>query len=89
MNIELTKEQYKTLLTIMYCGEWIINSHKTSDDKTSKKTEDLEQIIFSFAKQAGLEKWIEYDKDLKKYFPTADMEDKLHSYIDNYNLRQR
>ncbi|MFD2914857.1 hypothetical protein [Psychroserpens luteus] len=89
MKIELTKEEYKTLLTIVYCGEWMLNSHKIKDDSTSKRTESLEQNIFSFAKDAGLEKWIEFDTEMKKYFPTADMEDDLHKFIDLYNLRQK
>jgi hypothetical protein len=88
MKIELTKEEYKTLLTIEYCGEWMLNSHKTKDDNISKKSENLEQKIFSFAKDAGLEKWIEFDTEMGKYFPTADKEDELHKFIDLYNLRQ-
>lgn len=89
MKIELTKNQYKTLLTLMYCGEWVVNSHKTSEDKLSKETDDLEQLVFSFAKESGLEKWIEYDDSMKKYFPTADMEDKIHIHIDKYDKKPR
>jgi len=89
MKIELTKEEYKTLLTIAYCGEWMLNSHKTKDDSISKKSENLEQKIFSFAKDAGLEKWIEFDTEMGEYFPTADMEDELQKFIDLYNLRQK
>ena len=88
MKIELTKDQYKTLLTTMYCGEWVLNSHKTDDDKILKETDNLEQLIFSFAKEAGLDKLIEYDDEMKKYFPTADMEDEIHIHIDKYNKRQ-
>ncbi|MFH4964409.1 hypothetical protein V8G69_05335 [Gaetbulibacter sp. M235] len=89
MKIELTKEEYKTLLTIVYCGEWMLNSHKIKDDSISKRTEGLEQNIFSFAKDAGLEKWIEFDTEMEKYFPSAAMEDELHKFIDLYNLRQK
>ena len=88
MKIELTKEEYKTLLIITYCGEWMLNSHKTKDDSISKKSDDLEQKIFPFAKEAGLEKWIEFDTEMEKYLPTANMEDELHKFIDIYNLRQ-
>ena len=31
MNIELSKEQYKTLLKMLYCGEWMLNSYKIKD----------------------------------------------------------
>ena len=89
MKIEMNQNQYKTLLTLMYCGEWVLNSHKTGNDRISDETENLEQLIFSFAKEAGLEEWIEYDKEMKKYFPTADMEDEVHIHIDNYNKRQK
>jgi len=89
MKIELTKEQYKTLLTIMYCGEWMLNSYKQKDDNMSQETDDLEQIIYSFAKNEGLERWIEQDSELGKYFPTADMEDEIHKFVDIYNLRQK
>lgn len=89
MKIELTKEQYKTLLTVMYCGEWMLNSYKTEDDKMLKETDEVEQIIFSFAKDAGLERWIEFDDEMSKYFPTVEMEDRLQMFIDKYNDRQK
>jgi len=51
MNMEITKEQYKTLLKLMYCGEWVLNSYKTGEDKVSQETDKFEQYIFSFAKE--------------------------------------
>jgi len=30
----------------MYCGEWILNSYKTKEDKIYKERDELEQIIF-------------------------------------------
>lgn len=47
MNIELTKDQYTTLLKLMYCGEWILNSYKTREDKVYPETDKFEQFIFS------------------------------------------
>jgi hypothetical protein len=89
MKLELTKAQYKTLLKIMYCGEWVINSHKIKKDKIYEETDQLEQYIFSFAKECGLDNWIEYDVDLDEYFPTQKMEDDLDKFIDMYDERQR
>ena len=87
MNI--SKSQYKSLLMIAYCGEWVINSHKTKVDKIQSETESAEQYIFSFAKEFGFENLIEYDEDLKMYFPTAEMEENFHGLIDNYDLKQK
>jgi hypothetical protein len=66
-----------------------LNSHKVKEDKFSQESDNLEQLIFSFAKESGLEKWIEYDKDMDKYVPTADMEDEFHIHIDKYNLKTK
>ncbi len=88
MEINLTKEQYKTLMTIVYCGEWMLNSHKTKEDKQLKEIEALEQYLFSFAKESGLSKWVEYDEELKRYFPTEQMEENLHKFVEKYNNRQ-
>jgi hypothetical protein len=46
----------------------MLNSHKTKDDNISRKSENLEQKIFSFAKDAGLEKWIEFDTEMGNTF---------------------
>jgi hypothetical protein len=89
MTIDLTNDQYKTLLKLMYCGEWVFNSYKTSEDKIYKETDKFEQYIFSFAKEFKLEKWIEFDSELGTYFPTAQMEDALQKYIDKYDERER
>ncbi|MGC9341443.1 MAG: hypothetical protein ACP5E3_01980 [Bacteroidales bacterium] len=67
----------------------MLYSHKTKEDKLSQKTEQLEQKLFSIAKEAGLDKWIEYDDEMDRYFPTIEMEEEIHHYIDTYNHRQR
>jgi hypothetical protein len=71
--MNLSKSQYKSLLMMMYCGEWIINAHKRKEDKIQLENKNLEQTIFSFAKDYGFENLIEYDYKLKMYFPTAYM----------------
>ena len=42
MNMEMTKEQYMTLLKLMYCGEWVLNSYKTREDKAFQETDQFE-----------------------------------------------
>ena len=87
MELKLTKAQVKTLLTIMYCGEWVLNSHKTQEDKLFKETSELEQYIFSQAIEVGFEKWIKYDEESGKYFPTLLMEEALDKHVSNYDKR--
>ena len=89
MNIELTKDQYKTLLMLMYCGEWVLNCYKLKEDRVYIETDKFEQYIFAFAKEFKLEKMIVYNEMSKKYFPTAFMEQSFHKYIDRYDTRNR
>lgn len=81
MEIKLTEEQYKTLVEMLYLGEWMINACRSPNERI-EKYEDLEQHLYSFAKAAGLECWIEYDEELKQYFPTKEFE--LQSEVEEY-----
>ena len=73
MNIQLTKEQFKTLFKMVHLGEWMINSIRTSD-KYIKEYEELNHYIFSFAKEAGLEKWVKLDEKSGKLYPSAEFD---------------
>ena len=88
MEIPFTKEQYQTLLQLLYFGEWVANSSKTKEDKLYKESDSLEQHIFSYASKFGLDNLIEYDESLKKFVPTLSMEEKFYHLIDKYNHRQ-
>jgi hypothetical protein len=84
MEINFTKEQYENLIKLVYLGNWMINAIRTDD--RIEKFYDLEQYIYSYFKDFGLHEYIEYDKELKKFFPTEElMEEELEEYIDDYN----
>lgn len=76
----------------MYCGEWVVNSHKKTEDKLFKATDDLEQLVFSFAKENGLEEWITFDDSTKNIFQTLKWKMKstfiLTSMIKSYEFNK-
>ena len=84
MEIKFTKEQYENLLKLAYLGNWMINAIRT-DDKI-EKYDDIAHYIYSFAKDVGLEKYIEYDTEMNQFFPTMQFEEDtdIHQYIDDY-----
>jgi len=82
INISFTKAQYKTLLKLIYLGEWMHESHQ---DAESKDVTEVVQLIFSKAKEAGTESMIEYAEDLNKYFPTKNMEEIIHLLVEDYD----
>lgn len=84
MNLKLTKKQYKNLLKLVYLGNWLINAIRLEDDRI-KKYDEIEEYIYSFAKKAGLEKYIEFDKKFNKFFPTREFSDGMYQYIEEYD----
>ncbi|MCX5811916.1 MAG: hypothetical protein NT178_05145 [Proteobacteria bacterium] len=84
MKINFTKEQYKTLLKIVYMGNGIVNAVDESEDNEFTA---MEEYIFSFAKNVGLEHLVEYDETEKIYYPSEKLEEdeEIIEYIQSYD----
>jgi hypothetical protein len=52
IGLALTKEQFKTLLNMAYIANWVANGRRL-DDEYLEEYEELEEYIFSRAKEAG------------------------------------
>jgi len=72
--MEYTPEQYKTLMKLVYLGNWMVNGIKISGDHIQKFNETEQQIFFD-AKNFGCGTLVEYDENVKKYFPTQEFEE--------------
>ena len=85
IKIEFTKAQYENLIKLVYLGNWMINAIRTDD--IVKKYDDVEQHIYSFAKDVGLDKYIEFDSELNKFFPTKELEEdeEMEKYREEYD----
>lgn len=83
MKIELTPEQYQQLLEMVYLGEWMINACRKPED-VIEKYRDLEQHVFSFAKENGLERYVDYDEKTKTHYPSQELE--MGSDAEEYRL---
>ena len=47
MNIELTQQQFRYLLDLVYIGNWVINS--TREDDRIKEYDQVESLVFPTA----------------------------------------
>lgn len=76
MQLNLTKSQLKTLLELTYLGNWMINAQRdgSKKDPIMQKHDDMAKFIYSKAGEAGLDKEVQYNKEMKKWFPTYDFE---------------
>ncbi len=82
MTIELSSDQYRKLIKMVYIAEWVVNSHKSSEDEY--EFTDIEQHIYSFFNEFGCDDLIEYDEEHDMFFPLSDMDDQLMHYIDEF-----
>jgi len=73
-EIKLTKEQFESLLKLVYLGEWMINANRTDD--RIKKYEDLLSHVFSYVKPFGFSEYVD-DEEAKdeKFYPARKFEE--------------
>ncbi len=86
MKIDITNEEFESLLVLLYVGTWIIRAHKTYEDPETQKYDDLEQKIFAIAHKMGYDDLFYYEEKEKTYYPTEFFEEnsECHRFIDEY-----
>lgn len=86
MKIQFAKKQYFQLMKVVYLGNWLVNAIRIHDDRV-KEIDDIEQYIFSYAKQFHMDKYIEFDKQYNRFFPTRMLEEEpeIMQFIDDYD----
>lgn len=85
MKILFTKKQFKQLLRLIYLGNWMVNAIRNSNERV-RECDEIEQYIYSFAKEFGMKDLIEFDQEFRKYFPTSKFEEsEVQKFIDEYN----
>lgn len=82
MEIKLSEEQYRSLLKMAFLGNWIINAPRI---EPIKEFDDLQEYIFSFAREFGLEEDVDFNENIGKIYPSEQFENSLSPYIDEYN----
>ena len=81
MKIELTEQQYRYLLDLVYIGNWVINS--TRDDDRIQEYDQVESLVFSHCLHHRMSKLVElYNGEL---IPSrAFAEGGIHEAIEQY-----
>lgn len=57
MKIELTEQQFRYLLDLVYIGNWVINSTREND--RIKEYDQVEALVFSHCLQQKMSKLVE------------------------------
>ena len=82
MKIELSEQQFRYLLDLVYIGNWVINSTREEDDRI-REYDELESMVFSHCLHHRMEKLVElYDGELIPSRAFAD--GGIHEAIEQY-----
>ncbi len=85
MKIECTKEEFKTLMDLVYAGNLLINGTRLQAERI-KNYSDMEQMIYKMAEAFELGDLVEYSEEFGEYMPTHEYEeDEFNDYIDEYD----
>ena len=83
MKIELTEQQYRYLLDLVYIGNWVMNS--TREDDRIKEYDEVESLVFSHCLQHKMSKLVElYHGELipSRAFADGGIHEAIESYED-------
>ena len=86
MKIEFSKNDLKTLLELLYFGDYMFSSSENDYPDKKKDYKKTMQKIFQEAKKAGLEKHVApIDKDELGFSGELDGNEIINDVIENYN----
>ena len=86
MTIEFSEKQFRTLLKAVFWAEWLKNNHKAEEEIDDEGADliDLEQHVYSHAKQYGSGDLIAPPNEEGEYLPTSQLEDSAMEAILDY-----
>ena len=86
MKINFTKKEYKVLLEMIALADWVLHATKVKEDPKTAGHRELEEKIYSYAKEMGYKHLIEYSKRLERHFPSRQFEENgpVRTFIEEY-----
>lgn len=83
IKLELYPEEYRTLVELVYLGNWMVNGIR---DERDERYDKVEQKAFQYAPDAGLEGSFEQDEETGQLLPAASFEEgQVARFIEEYD----
>jgi hypothetical protein len=84
VKVEFSPDQFKSLMELVYLGEWMANAIRLPDEHV-EQFEEVQQYVFSLAGRFGLGGAVEFDERLGAFVPTNEFEEAMDGYIVEYD----
>jgi hypothetical protein len=87
MKINVTKDEYRHLIDMLYIADWVLTSYKSEEGPEIKRYQDVMQKFYALAKDMNMENLIKFDKELNTYCETQEFNDTsdCQQFIDEYD----
>jgi hypothetical protein len=85
MQINLEASEYKALQELVEIGDWVLHAFKTDRPEETTAHGNVLQKLYALAREAGCEDRVQYDPNLKEYFPAGELDKAAMQYIDEYD----
>jgi hypothetical protein len=83
MKIDLSKDQFLTLVKLLQLGNWPLGLTE-ANHVLAEKAEDLEQYIFSLARDFEACEEIYFDNEEEYYYLSDNLKETVETIIDEY-----
>ncbi|MBL8024174.1 MAG: hypothetical protein JNK54_07855 [Elusimicrobia bacterium] len=80
IQMEFTEEEYRKLCEVVYVADWVATSLKADAHETSPY-HSLDQKILGRAAAARCGDLVDYDSELKTFFPSPELDEKCEPVI--------
>lgn len=84
-TIELTNDEYKSLLLLMNMGMWVATAHKTELSESDATLEAVHQKVLSKSADFDATDLVDCEEGMQVYFPSIDSDEAAHDYISAYD----
>lgn len=84
MQVELTREQYRQLLVLLFLGEWVANETLPEGERRAE-LQQVADYLYAMAPNFACEDWVEYCEDCGSHHANEAMEQALFPIIDEYD----
>ena len=86
MKINLTKKEYRTLLELLYLGDWVMTSRSEDPEADYPEHHILLQKFYSLASEFEADDDVEYYKEPEQYLPSDAFEEAAQAkYVEDYD----
>jgi len=83
MTLNLTTDEYRSLMKIVFLGNWMANAYR---GETLPEFDDIEQLILSRASSFGADEPVNYDREKKSWVYTREFDEEMQEFVNDYNL---